>query len=581
MSKETIQKIDYSAKHCGDLAYRFALNAEYTNALRFAFKEYEISGECFKSCCQISDIYEKMGLSALAINWSFRMLEAECDGEMLPEIYEGLSLNYYDLGEEDVSTYYYKCMLAEDEEMVYSDGAAELAELLEKERPNALKFVHPPQLADYSEHISTAARALKHGDCKRAISILKKVAKGSKQYEEAQEMVSVAHLLQGEAERAESVCKLLLLDYPDNVRAKATLAAAYLEQGKSEESREIAETLAKAETNDVDDLYKIATVCCENGLHAEAYEKFCALEDYVPYECKMMYFKAVSAYKSGKTDAAERILYDLCTVHPHAEVARYYLDAIRAYADGVGQKPDLSYFYRVPQEAREARLKQLTKLCKCTNAEKELYRGAEETTRCLYWCFDEMDGTDHDLQKNAIQAAVHLDERKFLRDIFFNIEVLDGMKLEALRALYERNEEECFGVVLGHVYRKVTLRAIQIGRKKRKSFLKAYANVASKFSLFSEKNGEMIKKAAEMLYHAFETYDGMELIDDTNACACAIFMESDLKDFQTDEDLLNVIKLFDADTTNVFASLAVLLQAKTDEAGESKTTEAKDEVDGF
>lgn len=581
MSKERIRKIDYSAKHYGDLANRFALNSEYATAIRFAFKEYEISGDCFNSCFQISDIYEKMGLSALAINWSFRMIETECGGEMLPEIYESLSLNYYDLGEEEVSIYYYKCMLAEDEGMVYSDGAAELAELLEKEQPKSLKFVHPPKLADYSDCISTAARALKHGDCKRAVSILKKVAKGSQQYEEAQEMVSVAHLLQGDAERAESVCKRLLRDYPDNVRAKATLAAAYLEQGKSEESRAIAETLAKAETNDVDDLYKIATVCCENGLHAEAYEKFCALEDYVPYECKMMYFKAVAAYKSGKTDAAERVLYDLCTVHPHAEVARYYLDAIRAYADGFGQQPDLSYFYRVPQEEREARLEKLTQLCNCTNAEKELYRGAEETTRCLYWCFDEMDGTDHELQRKALQAAAHLDEREFLRDIFFNIEVLDGMKLEALRALYERNKEDCFGVVIGHIYRKATLRPIKIGRKKRKSYLKAYASVASKFSLYSDKNGEKIKNAAEMLYHAFETYDGMELIDDTNACACAIFMESDLKDFQTDEDLLNIIKLFDADTTNVFAALAVLLQAKTDEADESKTTEAKDEVDGL
>ena len=52
----------------------------------------------------------------------------------------------------------------------------------------------------------------------------------------------------------------------------------------------------------------MATVCCENDLHDEAYKKFCLLDEKMPYDGRMLYFKAVAAYKSGRIHEAERTL---------------------------------------------------------------------------------------------------------------------------------------------------------------------------------------------------------------------------------------------------------------------------------
>jgi tetratricopeptide (TPR) repeat protein len=145
---------------------------------------------------------------------------------------------------------------------------------------------------------------------------------------------------------AEQVCKELLEDYPEDVRTQATLAAVYLEQGRAEESREIALALAAKTQENTDDLYKVATVCCENDLHEEAYKRFLLLDQKMPYDGRMLYFKAVSAYKCGYLQESEDTLDTLCTVYPDAEVAKYYLRALREYREGKEDEFGEKYYYK-------------------------------------------------------------------------------------------------------------------------------------------------------------------------------------------------------------------------------------------
>ena len=88
--------------------------------------------------------------------------------------------------------------------------------------------MYPPKLADYSREMDAGSRALKAGDCERAIAFLSVVEKGSKDYNSAQEMQAVAQLLAGNADKAQEICETLLQDDPNDVRVLATLAATYL-----------------------------------------------------------------------------------------------------------------------------------------------------------------------------------------------------------------------------------------------------------------------------------------------------------------------------------------------------------------
>ena len=557
-----VKKIDFSRKRMARLADKYYNEGKYLPALRLAYKELQEYGSDPDVYARFADIYEAMGLQGSAINCYFHFLDM-AEEQDLPDVYEGLAANFLGIGSESQSAFYYNKLIDVDDTLP-EETKFDIAEAFSTAKKDKFRCVYPPKLADYSKEMQVGSKALKAGDCRRAIAEFSCVAQGAKEYATAKEMQAVAHLLAGETDLAEQACKELLSYAPDDVRAQATLAAVYLEQGRQEESREIAERLAAETQENSDDLYKVATVCCENELHEQAYEKFKLLEKKMPYDGRMLYFKAVAAYKSGRLDAAEKALDELCTVYTDAEVAKYYLKELRAYREALdeykktdgedGQNnppvpPEFTYFYHLPQEEREARCASLLKIGDCTKDEAQIFGLLALHDGYFQWCFDEMDGGDHDLQYLGLVTAIHVRADEFVRDVLLDFEVADVLKIEALRLLLERNEDTDVGLVLCSIYRRVPLIRIKIGRKRRKKFLESYAKVASKFVAISDAHGEKIAAAAEKLYRALEKNDALDLVDKDDDCACAIFLLSGLKELG--RDMQAISSAFDANLDKV------------------------------
>ena len=97
---------------------------------------------------RLCDIYEGMGLHSSAINWWYRFLDVAEDFD-LPDVYEGLAVNYMNIGNESVAAYYYGRLVDSDEQMP-SDVKAEIATAFSKKKGDGFRFVYPPQAADYS-----------------------------------------------------------------------------------------------------------------------------------------------------------------------------------------------------------------------------------------------------------------------------------------------------------------------------------------------------------------------------------------------------------------------------------------------
>ncbi|MBQ7370179.1 MAG: hypothetical protein IJW58_04295 [Clostridia bacterium] len=527
-----VKKIDLSAKRLGELAEKYLSEGKYPSALRFTFREIQRGGS-LSAYFRICDIYEAMGLNSSAINYWFKILD-ECDEEDLPDVYEGLAVNYLNMGKDAQAAFYYNCLIESDDE-IPEETKYEIAEAFSEKPKSPFKISHPPELADYKKEVDGASRAIKKGDCKKALKLLDGIPKGAKDYEVAMEMRALAYLLTGEIDRSIEACSALLEVDENNVRALSTLAAAYLEKGEREKSRELALRLCKTKAKDEEERFKIATVCCENGLHEEAYERFAELEKEMPFDGRMLYFKGVSAFESGKLKEAIQTFEDLCAVYPDAAVVEYYLKWIKKYESALlkgeeTEKPKLTYFYQVPKEEREIRCDLLMDIMKQPKAEAEIFGIFAHTGGLFRWCFDELDGMDHDLQYLACLVAERCRTDDFLREILLDNEVLDLLKIEILRLLYERNEETTFGVVLCHVYRKLTLLPIQIGRKSRKKMIEAYARTASKFVAIRNDSGLRIKQAAEKLYRALEKYDSFDLMKSSDDGSCAIYLLAEMKD---------------------------------------------------
>ena len=547
MKDKKALKIDFGSARLGKLADQLYNEGKYISALRMTYKQLDLYGGDGDVYARLADIYEGMGLQGTAINWWFRFLDV-AEAEDLPDIYEGIAVNFLNMGNESASAFYYNKLIDADDSLP-DETKMDIVDAFAVDKRAAFRFVYPPELADYSKEISVAAKALKAGNFERVLREVDKVAKGSKDYVKAMEMKAVTQLLAGQTDEAEKTCLSLLDVESDDLRGKATLAAVYLEQGRKEDCLKLALELAESNPENPDDLYKIATVCCENELHEAAYEKFCVLDKKLPYDGRMLYFKAVSAYKSGKIKEAEQALDTLCSIYPDAEVAKYYLRAIRAYLDGETPAPELIYFYHLPQQEREDRCRTLISLGSLPLEEAQIFGNIAWQDGYFRWCFDEMDGGDQDLQYLALVTAVHTQADEFLRDVFLDYEVPDVLKIETLRLLYERNQDEEYGIVLCNVYRRVRVMRIKIGRKKRKKFLEAYAKLASKFAVLDDRYAQNMKRVAERFYADMQNNGGFDLIDNSDDCACALFLLSGVRELGGDET--RIAEAFGADLERV------------------------------
>ncbi|MBQ8428011.1 MAG: hypothetical protein IJX18_02010 [Clostridia bacterium] len=276
------------------LAEKYASEGDYVKALRFLYQELEESDDTTDIYIRIADVYERMSLYGSAISTLFRALDDCRQEEYLRDIYEGLGANFMHLGIEDPAAYYYNRLIDADDTLT-EENKYEIVQAFSKDKRDGFHFVYPPELADFSKEMEEGSKCLKNGDCKRAAAIFARIPKGNEDYAEAKQLEAVSHLLDGDADGAEKICLSVLEDTPEDAQALSTLSAVYLEQGRSEESKALAIRLSQLSDLPAETEYKIATVCCENGLHERAYEKFRALETDMPYDARMLYFKSVAA----------------------------------------------------------------------------------------------------------------------------------------------------------------------------------------------------------------------------------------------------------------------------------------------
>lgn len=523
---------------------------DYFTALRFLNSYGEEYAPCVDLFEMQADVYEMLEVNNQALKAWYAFLDA-CDEESLADVYEGLAVNYMNLGKETQAAYYYNLLLQVDDD-ISEENKMEIVETFAKPKKNPFRFVYPPEKADYEEFLNEGLKALKEGKFASAREFFDEVAPLSRQYKPARNLTAISYLLEDKVEEALAICKQLIEEDENDVQAYTTYAAVLGQMGKRAEAMKVARKLCEMPTDDTDELYKIATVCCENELHREALEKFTVLEREIVNDRTLLYFKAVSAYKSGEIQLCIDTFERLLTVYPEASVARYYYDVVRYYMDNREkediQQPDLSYFYTVPQQVREQYGELLCFLKKIRKDAAESVGDDRQVRTVLNWCFDESDGSEIDLQNMAVAVAIHCGSEKFVRQVLLNPEVSDLVKLFALEKIAERNRFDEYGVVICHIYRKVKFMRVNLGQKKHRRFMQAFAAVYAKFAIISVNHAKRVCAATELLYHCMLRMETMYLADRPGDVALAVYLLSGIK--EGGGTAQSAAKIFEADVDN-------------------------------
>ena len=521
-------QIDLSSDRLIGIAADLVEEHNYIGALKMLNKNAERNLNDEDSYMLYAEIFDDTGLYEKCVNGWFKYIDCTFSEE-LSEAYEGLAVAYMNLGNEHFSAYYYNKLLS-DADGIDAETRGDILNSFLGNEPNPLKFVYPPKLADCSDIISSGIDAMRSGEYDKAIDEFEKVHEENEAYVSARNYIAMCNIICDKCDEAEQECLAVLKIKPDSVQALTTLAAVKTEQKKVEESRTLAKKLLTLNVTSNEDIYKIATVCCENKMHAEAYELFCKLEDELFYDSSVLYFKAVSAFNSGKFEESFAAFDKMLTIYPDAVTARYYYEKAREAAES-GTEMELSYFYRLPQNVRESSLKLLAAFSKLKNQEAKKLFGIADLTDCILWCFDETEGaSDSELQFLGGLCAVKAGLDGLVCDILLNAFLSDGLKVRILTLIGERNEANSFGVVICHLYKRVNFQALSIGRLKRRNFVSAYARLTAHFGIIDESYSEAFARAAENLYKRLESEGRLACAADTDALTAAIYSLSDIKD---------------------------------------------------
>lgn len=544
--KKTV-KIDFGSDRLIAIAADLVEEHNYIGALKMLNKNAELN--CNDEDCYMlyAEIFDDIGQYEKCVNSWFKYLDCTASDD-LSEAYEGLAMAYMSLNNEHISAYYYNKLLMESDDLD-AELRGEIMKTFLTRTPNPLKFVYPPRIADFSSVIQSGIDNMRQGRYDEAIEDFESVDEGNSSYLSARNYIAMCNIICDKNDEAEAECLSVLEKDPENVQALTILAAVRTEQKRAEESRALAKRLLEIKCKNPEDVYKIATVCCENKLHAEAYELFCKLEDELSYDVTLLFFKAVSAFNCGKTEECFAAFDKLLTLSPDAVTAKYHYAHARELAES-GKSEELSYFYRLPHDEAESTLKILSAFAKLSETQAAKAFSVVDISDCILWCFDTGNGSNNEeIQLLGAQCAVIARLDGIVEDVLLNAFLPDSVKVSVLSLIGERNEDNSFGVVVCDLYKRIDFRRIEVGRNKRKNFVYAYSRLTAHFCIIDEELGEKFALAAEKLYLELEAEGRLADASDKDALMAAVFFRADVKEPNVKRKQLAVF--FEADEKKI------------------------------
>ena len=541
MKDDTVQTLDLSDEFLLESVENRLQDEDYFGALRILNKRNGMYAPSADAQALAADIYEGLGLWQLAADAWFRFLDT-CNEADFGEGYEGLAIAFMNMGNDVQSALYSHRAFAEDGQLS-PEGAAEIGSLFRRASQPRLRLVQD-EGAPEPEILSEGLTLLRSGELEQAREKFAQVPRESSDFPSAAGLSAMCTLMLGDEEGAQRECEVLLETHPNNIRGLTTYCAVLGARGDKEGAQKVAARLADLPAEETDDLYRIATALCETGLDEQAYDKLTQLEERLPYDENILWFRAVAAYRTQRLEEAIGCLETLTALNPRKAVAEYYLERMRSLRDGEDEAFRMTYYYRVPEGEYETIAGFLMAAAAAEDRDVSRIAALPQLAEFFRISFDEMEGRDEKLQALATRVAVRVRADAVLREVLLDSTLEEFCKINILHALTMRNEEDSFGVVVCNVYKEFFTHKIEIGEKKAEPFLRAFADVYSKFALLGEENEGKICAAAEDVYASLEEAGALDYCDERAALAAAIYRESRLKGGE--RSLSDIAELFEA-----------------------------------
>jgi len=528
MNDDGVIKFDASAKMYRNLAERRLEEDDLEGALGFLLAAKNKSKNQYSLLADIADVYFDMELYELSANYWFRALDV-APKQSLADVYNGLGACYYNMNNSSVGMYYFneQFMNMRSSEMVIDEDMAEcFTEAFAAD--SGYRMVYPPESVDYSGVMKAGKTALQRYNISEALELYSEVPPVAAEYDEAQLQISVAHFLSGDVDKAIEINRSVYDRDKTNVFALCNLSSMYRFKNMPMLADNYFSYVDENNAKTADELYKVATACCENGKHERAVKCFERLFIERPFNMSMMFFYGVALYNCGRYEDSRRAFGRILRITEKNPVAFYcHRLADNAVSSGAKSAKPLSYYYRLPDSEEQANLKKLAALLK-TKGERSLKNKAKEpeTAELIDWCFC---SADKDVQRGAVFFLAAADTKateQQLIERLLDASVYDATKEYIVLMLAAKGYEKKAGAVISNVYKKICFYAFDadFGRFG-DAFIDAYAICFAKAAVYSDCNLRDVYDAAGEVYYS-DAYSEFLYNADVRVLAAYIYIRA-------------------------------------------------------
>ena len=201
-----ILSIDLSSDRLLGVASDMVEEHNYLGALKMLNKNAEQNGNDADAHMLYAEIYDDIGQYEKCVNSWYAFLDTDGESEA-SEAYEGLAVAYLNLGDERHSAFYYHKLLMDSQD-IDSDMRKEIMQSFLSREKNPLKFVYPPELADFTEIISQGIEKMRNGEFDGAVGEFGKVDENNDSYLSARNYIAMCNIIADKSEQAEEECQI-------------------------------------------------------------------------------------------------------------------------------------------------------------------------------------------------------------------------------------------------------------------------------------------------------------------------------------------------------------------------------------
>jgi tetratricopeptide (TPR) repeat protein len=295
-----------------------------------------------------------------------------------------LANNYANMGQYDIAEEYVIRYLDKDPEGEFAPDAEEMLDILMDEFGGGeayAKWEETRKERERTQAIEDGRHFLEEGQFEAAVQWLEGLIKRNPDDTAARNNLSLAYYYTGRYQQAIETAEQVLEREPDNIHGLCNLAVFTAHIGSPAALVPIVKKLKKVFPLHYDHAMKIATTLGIIGEHGAAFEVFSRLARLVDQaEPVLMHSIAASAANSGRFGTARKWWKVLSQEPDMADVALYYLDALRE-AEHLGLRiMRVSYQYDVPLQVKFAEMKK-----RLSRGDIESWRNDPLLRTSLYW----------------------------------------------------------------------------------------------------------------------------------------------------------------------------------------------------